>query len=67
MSNWRLLALTASRAEVIRAIAADAVFTESIEIRACFLRTRICERVRQVLGDDCTNEEICHACCDESD
>ena len=65
MGNWPLLAMTASRAEVIREIAADALFSEDPERSLDYTRALVWRRVRQVLGDDTTSEELFRVCCDE--
>ena len=61
----RLRAMTMQRAEVIRAIAADAMFSEDPERSVGFVRAVILDRVRQVLGADCTCKQLFQACCDD--
>lgn len=59
--------LVGMRAEIIRAIAADALLSEDPQRSVGSVRVLVWQRARQALGDDCRSEEIFRACRDETE
>ena len=55
-------AMTGPRGEVIRAIAANALFSKDPVVSIGYARVCVAAHVRQALGPDVTLEEIFNAC-----
>ena len=65
MGDRHTVAMTRHRGEVVRAIAADAMFSEDPERSLGAVRASVWYRISQVLSGGCTIAEIHHACCEE--